>query len=51
MLISELEEMLKRAKDKLGDVEVLLWDSSNKKNIAKPITVVNYEGNHIELTD
>jgi len=49
--ISELEEMLKSAKERLGDVEVYAWDSSIRGLKEFPITGLNCEGDHIELTD
>lgn len=49
--ISELEEMLKSAKERLGDVEVYGWDSSVRKSKEFAITGVNCEGDHIELTN
>lgn len=48
--ISELEEMIKSAKEKLGDVQVYGWDSSHGNKKIFPITGVNYEGDHVELT-
>lgn len=51
MKISELEEMLKNAREILGDVEVFLWDSDGNNINEKPISSVNYERDHIELTN
>lgn len=51
MKISELEEMLKFAKERLGDVEVYGWDSDKKNIKTFPIKGVNCEGDHIELTN
>jgi hypothetical protein len=50
MKISKLEEMLKAAKERLGDVEVYAWDDSKTKNKPFAITTLNAEGDHIELT-
>lgn len=51
MKISELEECLMFAKERLGDVEVFVWDSDNGNINIKPITSINCEGDHIELTN
>lgn len=49
--ISELEQMLKNAREKLGDVEVYGWDSSKGNTKTFPITSVNSQGDHIELSN
>ena len=47
MKISELEDFLKEAKEKLGDVKVYAVD--NKNNIFE-IKTIHCENDHIELT-
>jgi len=51
MKISELEEMLASAKERLRDVEAFGWNSDKGNIITFPITGVNCEGDHIELTN
>ncbi len=48
MKISDLEEILKTSKERLGDVPVYGWNGNTKPF---PITGVNNEGDHIELTN
>lgn len=49
--ISELEEMLRDSKERLGDVEVFGWDSGENNIKTFGITGINNEGDHIELTN
>lgn len=51
MKISKLIERLEIAKQHLGDVEVYGWDSSVRGSKEFPISCIDYEGDHIELTD